>query len=185
MTLLTIYFFAYAHTLTLLLFFFFANTVNYFKKSDRLSENPAPFIYYSKSRKETVLIYIGRTGFTLFLRFWRFRRAELPDEYTCSMQCTPPKYLLRHKCLTKDYFIRCTSLEWQLWHPLKVTSQSDEMPDTTVLRAARTSSVNNLKTISEVGNNLTYPGSLFHHLIRMTSDLRKCRLNFQQTRKIH
>ena len=33
------------------------------------------------------------------------------------------------------------------------------MPDTTVLRAARTSSVNNLKTISEVGNNLTYPGS--------------------------
>ena len=27
------------------------------------------------------------------------------------------------------------------------------MPDTTVLRAARTSSVNNLKTISEVGNN--------------------------------
>ena len=42
---------------------------------------------------------------------------------------------------------------------LKVTSQSDEMPGTTVLRAARTSSVNNLKTISEVGNNLTYPGS--------------------------
>ena len=39
--------------------------------------------------------------------------------------------------------------------PLKVTSQSDEMPDTTVLRAARTSSINN----SEVGNNLTYPGS--------------------------
>ena len=39
-----------------------------------------------------------------------------------------------------------------------MTSQSDEMPDTTVLRAARTSSVNNLKTISEVGN-LTYPGS--------------------------
>ena len=39
-----------------------------------------------------------------------------------------------------------------------MTSQSDEMPDTTVLRAARTSSVNNLKTISEVGNNLTYPG---------------------------
>ena len=33
------------------------------------------------------------------------------------------------------------------------------MPDTTILRAARTSSVNNLKTISEVGNNLTYPGS--------------------------
>ena len=41
----------------------------------------------------------------------------------------------------------------------KVTSQSDEMPELTVLRAARTSSVNNLKTISEVGNNLTYPGS--------------------------
>ena len=40
-----------------------------------------------------------------------------------------------------------------------MTSQSDEMPDTTVLRAARTSSVNKLKTISEVGNNLTYPGS--------------------------
>ena len=38
-------------------------------------------------------------------------------------------------------------------------SQSDEMPDLTVLRAARTSSVNNLKTISEVGNNLTYLGS--------------------------
>ena len=40
-------------------------------------------------------------------------------------------------------------------------SQGDvtEMPDTTVLRAARTSSVNNLKTIPEVGNNLTYPGS--------------------------
>ena len=33
------------------------------------------------------------------------------------------------------------------------------MPDSTVLRAARTSSENNLKTISEVGNNLTYPGS--------------------------
>ena len=33
------------------------------------------------------------------------------------------------------------------------------MPDSTVLRAARTSSVNNLKTISEVGNNVTYPGS--------------------------
>ena len=42
---------------------------------------------------------------------------------------------------------------------LKVTSQSDEMPDSTVLRAVRTSSVNNLKTISEVGNNLTYLGS--------------------------
>ena len=40
-----------------------------------------------------------------------------------------------------------------------MTSHSDEMPDTTVLRAAQTSSVNNLKTISEVGNNLTYPGS--------------------------
>ena len=154
MTLLTIYFFAYADTLTL---FFFAKTVNYFKKSDRLSENPAPFIYYSKSRKETVWIYIGRTGFTLFRRFRRFRRAELPDEY--SIQCSPPKYLLRHKCLRKDHFICCSSLEWHLWHPLKVTSQSDEMPDTTVLRAARTSSVNNLKTISEVGNNLTYPGS--------------------------
>ena len=106
MTLLTIYFFAYAHTLTL---FFFAKTVNYFRKSDRLSENPAPFIYYSKSRKETVWIYIGRTGFTLFRRFRRFRRAELPDEY--SIQCTPPKYLLRHKCLRKDHFIRCSSLE--------------------------------------------------------------------------
>ena len=112
MTLLTIYFFAYAHTLTLLLLFFFflcAKTVNYFKKSDRLSENPVPFIYYSKSRKETVWIYIGRTGFTLFRRFRRFRRAELPDEY--SMQCTPPKYLLRHKCLRKYQFIRCSSLE--------------------------------------------------------------------------
>ena len=139
------------------LHYVFAKTVNYFKKSDRLSENPAPFIYYSKSRQETVWIYIGRTGFTLFRRFRRFRRAELPDEY--SMQCTPPKYLLRHKCLRKDHFIRCSSLEWHLWHPLKVTSRSDEMPDTTVLRAARTSSVNNLKTISEVGNNLTYPGS--------------------------
>ena len=42
---------------------------------------------------------------------------------------------------------------------IKVTSQSDEMPDSTVLRAAWTSSVNNLKTISEVGNNLTYSGS--------------------------
>ena len=62
--------------------------MNYFKKSDRPSENPAPFIYYSKSRKETVWIYIGRTGFTLFGRFRKFRRAELPDEY--SMQCTPP-----------------------------------------------------------------------------------------------
>ena len=130
--------------------------MNYFKKSDRPSENPAPFIYYSKSRKEMVWIYIGRTGFTLSRRFRRFRRAELPDEY--SMQCTLPKYLLRHKCLRKDHFIRCSSLEWHLWHPLKVTSQSDEMPDTTV-RAARTSSVNNFKTISEVGKNLTYPGS--------------------------
>ena len=42
---------------------------------------------------------------------------------------------------------------------LKVTSQSDKMQDSIVLRAAWTSSVNNLKTISEVGNNLTYPGS--------------------------
>ena len=42
---------------------------------------------------------------------------------------------------------------------LKVTSQNDEMPDSTVRRAARTSSVNNLKTISEVGYNLTYLGS--------------------------
>ena len=33
------------------------------------------------------------------------------------------------------------------------------MPDSTVLRAAQASSVYNLKTISEVGNNLTYPGS--------------------------
>ena len=33
------------------------------------------------------------------------------------------------------------------------------MPGSTVLRAARTSSVNNLKTITEVGNNFTYPGS--------------------------
>ena len=137
--------------------YFFAKTVNYFKKSDWPSENPAPFKYYSKSRKETVWIYIGRTGFTLFRRFRIFRRAELPDEY--SMQCTPPKYLLRHKCLRKYHFIRCSSLEWYLWHPLKVTSQNDEMLDTTVLRAARSSSVNNLKTISEVGNNLTYPGS--------------------------
>ena len=85
------------------LHYVFAKNVNYFKKSDRLSENPAP---YSKSRKEMVWIYIGRTGFTLFRRF---RRAELPDEY--SMQCTPPKYLLRHKCLRKDHFICCSSLE--------------------------------------------------------------------------
>ena len=77
------------------------------------------------------------------------------------MQCTPSKYLLRHKCLRKDHFICCSSLEWHLWHPLilEVTSQSDEMPNSTVLRAARTSSVNNSKTISEVGNNLTYQGS--------------------------
>ena len=157
--------------------------MNYFKKSDRLSENPAPFIYYSDSRKETVWIYIGCTGFTFFRRFRRFRRPELPDEY--SMQCTPPKYLLRHKCLRKDHFICCSSLEWHLWHPLilKVTSQSDEMPDSTVLRAARTSSVNNLKTISEVGNNLTYSGSFVSPSIRMTSDLRKCRLNFQKNSK--
>ena len=116
------------------LHYLFAKTVNCFKKSDRLSENPVPFIYYSDSRKETVWIYIGRTGFTLFRRFRRFRRAELPDEY--SMQCTPPKYLLRHKCLRKDHFICCSSLEWHLWQPLilKVTSHSDEMPDTTVLQ---------------------------------------------------
>ena len=141
------------------LHYLFAKTVNYFKKSDRLSENAAPFIYYSDSRKEMVWIYIGRTGFTLFRRFRRFHRAELPDEY--SMQCNPPKYLMSHKCLRKDHFICCSSLEWHLWHPLilKMTSHSDEMPDTTVLRAARTSFVNNLKTISEVGNNLTYPGS--------------------------
>ena len=62
----------------------------------------------SGPRKETVWIYIGRTGFTLFRRFRRFRRAELPDEY--SMQCTPPKYFLRHKCLRKDHFIRCSSI---------------------------------------------------------------------------
>ena len=68
---------------------------------------------------------------------------------------------------------------------LKVTSQSDEMPDSTVPRAAQTSSVNNLKTISEVGNNLTYQALLFHYQIRMTSDLRKCRLNFQNIRNSH
>ena len=121
--------------------------------------NPAPFIYYSDSRKERVWINIGSTGFTLFRRFRRFRRAEHPDEYR--MQCTPPKYLLRHKCLRKDHFMCCSSLEWHLWRPLvlKVTPQSDEMPDSTVLRVSRTTSVNNLKTISEVGNNLTYPGS--------------------------
>ena len=122
----------------------------------RLSENPATFIYCFHSRKETVWIYICRTGFTLFQRFRRFCRAELPNEY--SMQCTPPEYLLRHR---KDHFICCSSLDWHLWHSLilKVTTQSDEIPDSTVLRAARTSSVNSLKTISEVGNNLTYPGS--------------------------
>ena len=48
---------------------------NYFKKSDSLSENPAPYIYYSDFSKETVWIYIGRTGFTLFRRFRRLRRA--------------------------------------------------------------------------------------------------------------
>ena len=135
-------------------YFFLQKLWNYFKKSDRLSENLASFVYYSDSRKEMVWIYIGRTGFTLFRGFRRFRRAKLPDEY--SMQCTPPKYLLRHKCLRKDHFICCSSLVWHLWHPLIL--KSDEMPDSTVLRAARTSSVNNLKTISEVGNNLTYPG---------------------------
>ena len=66
-----------------------------------------------------------------------------------------------------------------------MTSQSDEMPGKTVPRASWTSSVNNLKTISEVGNNLTYPGSLVHHQIHMTSDSRKCRLNFQKTRTTH
>ena len=41
-----------------------------------------PFIYHSDSMKETVWIYIGRTRFTLFRRFRRLRRAELPDEYS-------------------------------------------------------------------------------------------------------
>ena len=91
------------------------------------------------------------------------------------------KYLLRHKCLRKDHFIYCSSLEWHLWHPLilKVTSKSDEMPGSTSLRAARTSSVNNLKTISGVGNNLTYPGSFVSLSNTCDSDLRKCRLNFK------
>ena len=185
--------------------------MNYFKKSDRLSENPAPFIYYSKSRKETVCAelsdeYSMLVGWlcwgltsqsTIFqscrdgaIASWviyqyfrgvkclaqghntaavgfeprtsrsgvRHSTTEPPRSPEYSMQCTPPKYLLRQKCLRKDHFIRCSSLEWHLWHPLKVTPQSDEMPDTTVLRAARTSSINNLKTIPEVGNNLTYPG---------------------------
>ena len=39
---------------------------------------------------------------------------------------------------------------------LKNTSQSNKMPDSNVLRDARTNSVNNLKTISEDGNILTF-----------------------------
>ena len=100
MTLETIYFFEYAHTLTL--FFFYKNC-------DRLSENlPALYTTLTTGRKRFGF-NIGRTGFTLFRRFQRFRRAELPDEY--NMQCTPPIYLLRHKCLRKDQFICCSSLE--------------------------------------------------------------------------
>ena len=68
---------------------------------------------------------------------------------------------------------------------IKVTSQSDEMPDSTVLRAARTSSVNNLKTISRLVTILPTQTLLFHHQIRMTSDLRTCSLNFQKTRNSH
>ena len=83
------------------LHYLFAKTVNYFKKSDRQSENPTHFIYCSDSRKETVWIYIGRIGFTLFRRFRRFRRAELHAMYSTKIsseaQLSPSRKLLRIK----------------------------------------------------------------------------------------
>ena len=90
------------------------------------------------------------------------------------------------KCLRKDHFICCSSLEWHLEHPLilKVTSQSGEIPDSTVLRAARTSS-ENLKTISEVGNNLTYPGSFVSPSNTYDQRLKKVPFELSKTRNSH
>ena len=138
---------------------FFTKTVKLFQEIRPTVGKPYPLYILLWLQEGNGLDLYRSHWITFFRRFRRFRRAELPDEY--SIKCTPPKYLLRHKCLRKDHFICCSSLEWHLWHPLilKVTSQSDEMPDSTVLCAARTSSVNNLKKISAVGNNLTYPGS--------------------------
>ena len=57
MTLLIIYFFAYAHTFTIS---FFAK-LNYFKKSDRLSENPAPlYTTLNLGRKRFGFIYVAQ-----------------------------------------------------------------------------------------------------------------------------
>ena len=62
--------------------YLFTKSVKLFQEIRPTAGKPCLFIYYSDSRKETVYIYIVRTGFTLFRRFLRFRRAELPDEYS-------------------------------------------------------------------------------------------------------
>ena len=166
-------------------FFFFTKTVKLFLEIRPTVGKRCPIYILlwlhkkkKKKKKKKGWIYIGCTGFTLFRRFRRFRRAELPDEY--SMQCTPPNYLLRHKCLRKKFH-----LEWHLWHPfiLKVTSQSEAMPDSTVLRAARTSSENNLKIISEVGNNPTYPGSFVSPSNTYVQSLKKVPFELQKKKK--
>ena len=66
-----------------------------------------------------------------------------------------------------------------------MTSQSDEMPDSTALRAARTSSVNNLTTISEVGNNLTYPGYFVSPSNTCDQRLKKVSFELTKTRNSH
>ena len=68
---------------------------------------------------------------------------------------------------------------------LNVTPQSDEMPGSTVLRAARTSSVNNLKTISEVGNNFTYPGSFVSTSNTYDQRLKKVPFELEKTLNTH
>ena len=68
---------------------------------------------------------------------------------------------------------------------LNVTPQSDEMPGSTVLRAARTSSVNNLKTISEVGNNFTYPGSFVSTSNTYDQRFKKVPFELEKTRNTH
>ena len=66
-------------------YLFYNDSVKLFLEIRSLSENSAPFIYYSDSSKETVWIYIGRTEFTRFRRFGRFRRWIYTDrQKACS-----------------------------------------------------------------------------------------------------
>ena len=89
-------------------FFFFTETVKLFQEIRPIVGKPCP-LYILLRLQEGNGLDLGRTGFTLFRRLRRFRRAEIPDEYR--MHCTPPKYLLRHRCIRKDHFICCSSLE--------------------------------------------------------------------------